>query len=64
MIVDPWGVVAAEVKEGVGVALAEIDLEKVGRIRREMPVQEQRRPELYGQVRECSHQLVCLQICT
>jgi len=50
MIVDPWGVVAAEVKEGVGVALAEIDLEKVGRIRREMPVQEQRRPELYGQV--------------
>jgi len=50
MIVDPWGVVAAEVKEGVGVALAEIDLEKVARIRREMPVQDQRRPELYGQV--------------
>jgi len=50
MIVDPWGVVTAEVKEGVGVALAPIDLDKVGRIRREMPVQHQRRPELYGQV--------------
>jgi len=50
MIVDPWGVVAAEVKEGVGVALAPIDLDKVARIRREMPVQHQRRPELYGQV--------------
>jgi len=50
MIVDPWGVVAAEVKEGVGVALAPIDLVKVARIRREMPVQHQRRPELYGQV--------------
>jgi len=50
MIVDPWGVVAAEVEEGVGVALAPIDLDKVARIRREMPVQHQRRPELYGQV--------------
>lgn len=50
MIVDPWGVVAAEVKEGVGVAVAPIDLEKVARIRREMPVQDQRRPEIYGQV--------------
>jgi len=50
MIVDPWGVVAAEVKDGVGVALAPIDLDKVARIRREMPVQHQRRPELYGQV--------------
>ena len=57
MIVDPWGVVTAEVKEGVGVALAPIDLEKVARVRREMPVQQQRRPELYGQVRHCNHQL-------
>ena len=61
MIVDPWGVVAAEVKEGVGVAVAPIDLEKVARIRREMPVQDQRRPEIYGQVCDCGHQLVCLQ---
>merc|ERR1719357_2283191 len=50
MIVDPWGVVAAEVKEGVGVAFAPIDLEKVARIRSEMPVQSQRRPDLYGQL--------------
>ena len=61
MIVDPWGVVTAEVKEGVGVALAPIDLEKVARVRREMPVQQQRRPELYGQVRHCNHQLFFLQ---
>ena len=61
MIVDPWGVVAAEVKEGVGVAFAPIDLEKVVRIRCEMPVQSQRRPDLYGQVRGDNHQLLCLQ---
>merc|ERR1712037_612818 len=48
----------AMMKEGVGVALAPIDLDKVARIRREMPVQHQRRPELYGQV---SPHLLCLQ---
>ena len=37
MIVDPWGVVVAQVPEGEGVALAEIDTERVERVRRELP---------------------------
>jgi len=37
MIVDPWGQVVAEVEEGEGVALAEIDLEHQDRLRRQLP---------------------------
>lgn len=38
MIVDPWGTVVAQVNgEEPGLALAEIDLERVARIRRNMP---------------------------
>lgn len=52
MVVDPWGAVVAQCGEGVGLALARVDLEYLARIRGEMPVMEQRRPELYGQVGE------------
>jgi predicted amidohydrolase len=37
MIVDPWGVVVAQVPEGEGVAVAELDFERQDRIRRELP---------------------------
>jgi predicted amidohydrolase len=43
MIVDPWGQVVASVPDGPGFALAEIDLERVRRIRRSMPVAAHRR---------------------
>ncbi len=43
MILDPWGKVVAEVEEGVGYAVAEIDLGQVERVRRSMPVAEHRR---------------------
>jgi predicted amidohydrolase len=43
MIVDPWGHVVAMASDGTGLALAEIDLERVARIRRAMPVQAHRR---------------------
>ena len=43
MIVDPWGQVIASVSDGVGFALAEIDLERVRRIRRAIPVAKHRR---------------------
>lgn len=42
MIVDPWGQVAAMVPEGPGVAVAEIDLEKIHRIRESIPVADHR----------------------
>jgi predicted amidohydrolase len=37
MIVDPWGAVLAQVADGVGVAVAELDLSRVDRLRRELP---------------------------
>jgi predicted amidohydrolase len=43
LIVDPWGAVIAECSEGPGIALAELDLERVRRVRRQMPIQEHRR---------------------
>jgi predicted amidohydrolase len=43
MVVDPWGAVIAEASDGPGLALAEIDLERVARVRRGMPMQMHRK---------------------
>ena len=43
MIVDPWGAVLAQVAGGQGIALAEIDLERQERLRRELPALDHRR---------------------
>ncbi len=43
LIVDPWGQVLATVPDGPGLALAEIDLERLAEVRRAMPVWEHRR---------------------
>ena len=37
MIVDPWGAVVAQVPDGEGVALAELDFARLERLRRELP---------------------------
>jgi predicted amidohydrolase len=37
MIVDPWGQVTARVPDGEGVAVAELDLDRQDRLRRELP---------------------------
>ena len=37
MIVDPWGAVLAQVADGEGIALAEIDFARQDRLRRELP---------------------------
>ena len=37
MIVDPWGTVLAQVPDGEGVALAELDFVRQDRLRRELP---------------------------
>lgn len=43
MIVDPWGHVIARASDGPGIALAEIDLDRVASVRRSMPVASHRR---------------------
>ncbi|MDH3402157.1 MAG: carbon-nitrogen hydrolase family protein [Acidobacteriota bacterium] len=43
MIVDPWGHVVAMAPDGPGLAVAEIDLERVASVRRAMPVAQHRR---------------------
>ncbi len=48
MIVDPWGVVVAERAEpSPGIVMADLDLADQARIRRELPVLANRRPEAY-----------------
>lgn len=43
MIIDPWGQIVAMVADGPGIALAEIDLQRLRRIRASMPVVDHRR---------------------
>ena len=43
MIVDPWGHVVARASDGPGVALAEVDPERVVEVRRGMPIASHRR---------------------
>ncbi|MES1244193.1 MAG: carbon-nitrogen hydrolase family protein [Acidobacteriota bacterium] len=43
MIVDPWGLPVATASDGPGLALAEIDLDRVEKVRRAIPVSTHRR---------------------
>jgi deaminated glutathione amidase len=43
LVIDPWGQVIATASDGPGLALAEIDLERVARVRRQIPVADHRR---------------------
>jgi predicted amidohydrolase len=54
MIVDPWGTVLAQAADGVGVASAEIDPNRVADARRRLPVLANRRPECYDGVTAAS----------
>ncbi|XP_015608757.1 nitrilase and fragile histidine triad fusion protein NitFhit [Cephus cinctus] len=47
MIIDPWGAVIAQCAEKTGIAVAEIDLEILNKIRKNMPCDEHRRTDLY-----------------
>ena len=39
MIVDPWGIVVAQAADGPGIVVADLDLERVVAIRRQLPTQ-------------------------
>ena len=49
-MIDPWGTVIAECPEGEGVIMAEIDLKYLDKVRTQMPVQQHRRHDLYGNI--------------
>jgi predicted amidohydrolase len=48
MIIDPWGTVVAQCRDGEGVAVADIDSAWLKGIRARVPVWQHRRPDLYG----------------
>jgi omega-amidase len=46
-VVSPWGDVVATTDEKEGIVVADLDLSKVEEIRRNVPIGEQRRPDMY-----------------
>ena len=46
MIIDPWGTVVAQAPDVVGIIRADLDLERVRALRRQIPVLANRRPNL------------------
>jgi len=47
MIVDPWGGVLAEVQDGVGFCIADLDLARLAEVRAQIPSLQNRRPDTY-----------------
>ncbi|MDA1370199.1 MAG: carbon-nitrogen hydrolase family protein [Proteobacteria bacterium] len=43
MVIDPWGSILSQIDKGEGIALAEIDLDYLNKIRAKMPIAEQRK---------------------
>jgi predicted amidohydrolase len=50
VVIDPWGTVVAQAPDVVGIVRAELDLERVASIRRQIPVLLNGRPEAYAAV--------------
>jgi deaminated glutathione amidase len=47
VIIDPWGTVLAQVKDGVGVCVADLDLRRLDEVRGRIPSLQHRRPDVY-----------------
>jgi predicted amidohydrolase len=48
MIIDPWGVVVANASDGDGICVADLEPARVDAARRQLPVLQHRRTEVYG----------------
>jgi deaminated glutathione amidase len=46
LIIDPWGEVLADLAEGPGFVMSEVDLDRIRSIRAQMPIEQHRHPEL------------------
>jgi predicted amidohydrolase len=42
MVVDPWGVVIAQAPDGPGIVVADLDMDRVAQVRRQLPTQPER----------------------
>jgi deaminated glutathione amidase len=47
MVIDPWGTVVAQAPDTVAIVRAELDLDRVTAVRRQIPVLANRRPDVY-----------------
>jgi deaminated glutathione amidase len=47
MVIDPWGTVVAQAPDTVAIIRAELDLDRVAAVRRQIPVLANRRPDTY-----------------
>lgn len=47
LLVDPWGTVVAQCREGVATVVADLDLDYLADVRRRMPVQHHRRRDIF-----------------
>ena len=47
MVIDPWGTVVAQAPDTVGIVHAELDLDRVDAVRRQIPSLQNRRPDAY-----------------
>jgi deaminated glutathione amidase len=54
VVIDPWGTVVAQAPDVVGIIRAELDLERVASIRRQIPVLANRRPDAYAAMERAS----------
>jgi len=50
LVIDPWGTVLAQAPDGPGLIVADLDLDRVGRVRRQVPALANRRPAAYREV--------------
>jgi predicted amidohydrolase len=48
MVIDPWGTVVAQAPDSVSIVHAELDLDRVDAIRRQIPALANRRPDVYA----------------
>ena len=48
MVIDPWGTVVAQAPDRVAIVHAELDLDRVDAIRRQIPALANRRPDIYA----------------
>jgi len=56
MIVDPWGTIVAQAADSVAIVRADLDLERVAALRRQIPVLANRRPDAYEASPRAEHE--------